>query len=159
MKKTFFLFLSVGFLATLFSCQDEFCLEPTTPNLTVRFYDKDTVENTKALNLIVWIGSGTDSVALPDYVGTSIDSLSLPLDTQNTLVDYHFAILDSVGSQEEISITYSTEDVYVSKACGFKSIFHDVTFTNTTNSEWLSKSEQLSTEITNETEAHVKIFH
>ena len=88
---------------------------------------------------------------------TSIDSLYLPLDTQNTTVTYHFSILDSLDSSETMVINYTVEDEYVSKACGFKSIFKDFTYT-ITNNDWVSDSEQIETEIINENQAHVKIF-
>lgn len=154
MKKLLSLLLLVTFSAAIFSCQDEFCLDATTPNLIIRFYDKDTVTNTKSIKLIVWANS-LDTL----YNGVTTDSLSIPLDTQNNNVTYHFSILDSLNSQEDININYITEDIFVSKACGYKSIFKDVNIT-TTNNDWLSTTTPASTfNITDQTQAHVKIFH
>lgn len=156
---------------TLYNCQDEFCLDATTPSLIIRFYDKDTVTNTKSVSLIVW---ANDKDTL--YSGTTTDSLSIPLDTQNTSVTYHLSLIDNseeeedadeeivedtdtVNQQEDIIINYTTEDVFVSKGCGFKSIFNNVSIT-TTNSYWIDSYTPTSTfNITDQTEAHVKIYH
>ncbi|GGF74260.1 hypothetical protein SAMN05444281_1524 [Wenyingzhuangia marina] len=154
MKKLLSLLLLVTFSATIFSCQDEFCLDATTPNLIIRFYDKDTITKTKSIKLIVRANS-KDTL----YNGINTDSLSIPLDTQNNNVTYHISILDNPNSQEDININYTTEDVFVSKACGFKSIFKDVSIT-TTHNNWLSSATPTSTfNITDQTQAHVKIFH
>ncbi|MGY5354233.1 DUF6452 family protein [Wenyingzhuangia sp. IMCC45467] len=150
--------LSILFLVTFttaitFSCQDEFCLDATTPELIIRFYNKDTISQTKSISLVVW-ANNKDTL----YLGTTTDSLSIPLDTQSNKVTYHLSILDSINTQEDIEINYNTEDVFVSKACGYKSIFNNVNLTATSNS-WLSSFSTISTEITNESQAHVKIYH
>lgn len=153
MKKNIIFILIALLFSTFYSCQDEFCIDATTPALTIRFYDKDNVTETKSISLIVW---ANDMDAL--YNGTSTDSLSIPLDTQNTSVTYHLSILDSPDSQEDITINYTTEDVFVSKACGFKSVFKNIIIT-TTNNNWIDSYTTTVTEITNENEAHVKIYH
>lgn len=153
MKKSNLVIFIILIFSTLYSCQDEFCLDATTPALTIRFYNKETITETKPIALIVW---ANDKDTL--YYGTSTDSLSIPLDTQNTSVVYHFSILDSLNSQEDITINYTTEDVFVSKACGYKSIFKEVTIVATKNN-WIDNIATTVTEITNENKAHVKIYH
>ena len=154
MKKLLSLLFLVSFITATFSCQDEFCLDATTPNLIIRFYNKDTITKTKSIKLIVWANS-KDIL----YNGVTTDSLSIPLDTQNNNVTYHISILDSENSQEDIDINYTIEDVFVSKACGYKSIFNNVSIT-TTNNSWISNITPTSTfNITDQTKAHVKIFH
>ena len=150
MKKVILIFLLI---ITTTSCQDEFCLDNTTPNLIIRFYNKDTNTDTKSIDLIA-LADGLDTL----FDGSAIDSLYIPLDTNSTSVTYHFSILDSLDSNETMVINYSVEDIYVSKACGFKSTFKNFTYT-ITNNDWLSDSAQIETDIINENQAHVKIFH
>ncbi len=151
MKKILIMFLIIF---TISSCQDEFCLEGTTPNLIITFYDKNSdEEEAKPIELILSANSLEDF-----FTGIATDSISIPIDTQNNTVTYRLSILDSIGSEEEINISYIREDVFVSKACGFKTVFKDFSFSSTKNN-WINKTEQVVTEITNETQTHVKIFH
>ena len=62
------------------------------------------------------------------------------------------------NSTNQLTITYTTEDVYVSRSCGFKTIFNTVTIT--ASNGWVqSFTPSTLTTINNETKAHVKIFH
>lgn len=155
MKKISRLIVLLGIFSAFYSCQDEFCIEPTTPELILRFYNKDSTNfTTKQIQLVAWVGADTIS-----YVnGSSSDSIALPIDTQKTSVTYTFSIQDSIPSQETFTINYTVEDVYVSKACGFKSIFNDFTITHTQDN-WIDSLAQQTTEIINQNQAHVQIFH
>lgn len=155
MKKSSLLIILAGIFSVFFSCQDEFCIEPTTPEFIIRFYNKDSTNyTTKQIKLVAWVGNDT----IPYVNGSSRDSIALPIDTQNTSVTFNLSILDSVPSLETLTINYKVDDIYVSKACGFKSVFKEVTLTHS-NNNWLSKSEQITQEITNQNQAHVQIFH
>ena len=140
-------------IISVFSCQDEFCVDNTTPQLIIRFYDKDSTPATKALSMVV-SANNLDTL----FDGITTDSIAVPLDTQQETVTYKISIFDSINTQEELIINYNVEDIYVSKACGFKSVFRNFTFTSTNNS-WITDSKQLTSEITNENSAHVQIFH
>ncbi|ANW95631.1 hypothetical protein AXE80_04765 [Wenyingzhuangia fucanilytica] len=151
MKKILpFLFLAILTAALTSSCQDEFCLDPTTPNLIIRFYDKDVVTEKKSIELKVWV-ENKDTI----YNGVSTDSIYLPIDTKNSSVVYH---IKSDDITEDITLSYTVEDKFVSKACGFKSIFNNITV-NTTNNGWLNSFTTTTSDITNQNQAHVKIFH
>lgn len=173
MKKISVLLICISIFSAFYSCQDDFCIDPTTPQLTIRFYDKDSVEDyTKTIEIIAYVekdstyideDSGNEVTVtyndtIEDFNGTSaLDSIYLPIDTQSTNVSYVF--FDSIGgTAETLSIDYTTEDIYVSNACGYKSVFRDFTFEHTTDN-WISTSEQLETEIVDQTQAHVKIYH
>lgn len=142
-----------------FSCQDEFCASTTTPHLVVRFYNKDTPNKTKNIQLVVW---ANDKAKLFNGQIITTDSLILPLDTQKNSVTYHFSKQNEADpesvSVEDLVIKYNTKDTYISKSCGFKSTFNNVSITNT-NKDWLKSQELTTTTITNENNAHVKIFH
>ena len=114
-----------------------------------------------------------------DYVGTptsdmdllfvlqldsnvSIDSIVIPLDVSNNQIIYNFS---SEGNQDILSINYEIEEVFVSRSCGFKAIFNNVTVTSDVSNDWIiGLTETLENTITiptidNESSAHLQIFH
>ena len=132
------------------SCQDEFCLEETTPDMFVGFYNNANTSEFKEAELIIWANE-KDTL----FNGIVSDSIRLPLDTQNNSVVYHLSINDAV---EDLTLTYTTEDIFVSKACGFKSVFNNFSSTTTQNN-WILNNSTTVTNLTNENQVHVKIFH
>ena len=64
------------------------------------------------------------------------------------------------GNRDTIKITYNTENVYVSRACGYKTNFEILTFSIAEDSDqWMRNSDIIIYDITNENEIHVEIFH
>lgn len=163
MKKICLIIILTLTIITIYSCQDEFCLDSTTPSLIIKLYDKDDVSSKKSASLIIWANE-KDTL----FNGISTDSISLPLDTKNNNVIYHFSLIEDenedeensndINNQEDININYTIEDIFVSKSCGFKSVFNDVNISITKNN-WINNFTTTVTEITNEDQAHVKIFH
>lgn len=150
MKKTVGL---ISILLLFFSCEkDDFCTQnPVTPNLILRFYDS-TNRNTikKVDNLYVW-AEGKDSL----FVNASLDSLYIPLNTAALETVYYFSKDNTIN---QFTISYSTANEYVSRSCGYKVIFNEVSFTS--NNSWINDFEP-NTPITveNQNKAHVQIFH
>ncbi|WP_298777767.1 DUF6452 family protein [uncultured Polaribacter sp.] len=144
------LFLSIIIIS---ACEkDDFCLQyPVTPNLVLRFYDADDRETTKEVtDFYIW-AEGKDSI----YANISTDSLAIPLNSLATETVYNFSTGDVVN---QFTINYTTEDEYVSRSCGFKVIFNDVTFTS--DNTWITDfTPETLTTIDNQDEAHVQIFH
>ena len=146
----------------LTSCEkDDFCLQetPKTPKLILRFYDfvnKDELKQVKYLS--VW-AEGKDT--LKNYRSVTLDSIALPLNTLDSKTVYHLkmnAIDGSISSNiiNTITIKYNTEDVFISRSCGFKTIFNEVVITSD-NGWFLDFSPTSLNNITNEFKAHVKI--
>ncbi len=148
MKKIAYLCLFTLFFA---SCEkDDFCIEPITPNLIIRFYDGVNTTETKAVSeLYVW-PEGRDSI----LINATTDSIAIPLDVNNSSTIYNL----SMGTtQDQITINYTTEEVFVSRSCGFKAIFNDVSVS--ANNIWITNTSVISTNIENESSAHIQIFH
>ena len=149
MKKLLLLFVLI---ISITSCEkDDFCLEPITPNLIIRFYDANSTSDLKSVSeLYVW-PEGRDSI----LVNVTTDSIAIPLDVASTQTVYNL----SMGTlQEQITIDYTVNEVFVSRSCGFKATFENVTFTP--NNIWVNSiSPTTVTTIENETAAHVQIFH
>ncbi|ARV05709.1 hypothetical protein BTO04_02905 [Polaribacter sp. SA4-10] len=152
MKKTI---LSLLFLIIVISAceKDDFCLKnPVTPSLVINFYDdtnKETLKNVR--ELYVWAEGKTDSI----YINQTINSITIPLNSLATEIVYNFSKENVVN---QFTINYTTEEEYVSRSCGYKVNFNEVTFSSDTT--WIiSFTPETLTTIENQTEAHVQIFH
>ncbi len=156
--KKYYLFLSLIALL-ISSCEkDDFCIEPITPNMIVRFYNATNISETKAVNDLTINISNLDSI----YTNVSLDSVVIPLDVTSNQIIYNF----SSGSNLDIlTIDYEIEEVFVSRSCGFKAIFNNVTVTSDVSNDWIiGLTETLENTITiptinDESAAHVQIFH
>ncbi|GAA4244118.1 MULTISPECIES: DUF6452 family protein [Winogradskyella] len=73
--------------------------------------------------------------------------------------------IDATGESNTdiLEITYKTEFVYVSRACGYKSIFTELSVTRDTDSEpWIANieiEETIELTVENENTTHVRIYH
>jgi hypothetical protein len=162
--------ISVIFLllfATL-SCEtDQICLEDITPKLVIRFYNENNPNELRSvLNLQVSIDgiegnyengtltTFTDSIAIPLYVNQNSTKfiLNLPGDITKGTED----------NLDTITLVYLQEDIFVSRSCGYKTVFHEVQASLTVDdNNWIKLLEPTSDplEITDEKLAHVKIYH
>ncbi len=156
--KKYYLFLSLIALL-ISSCEkDDFCIEPITPNMIIRFYNATNISETKAVNDLTINISNLDSI----YTNVSLDSIVIPLDVTSNQLIYNF----SSGTNVDIlTIDYEIEEVFVSRSCGFKAIFNNVTITSDVSNDWIiGLTETLENTITiptinDESAAHVQIFH
>ena len=144
------------------SCEkDDICLLPTTPKLVLRFYDTTNQTTLKSVErLSVW-ADGKDT--LSTYKSVTLDSIAIPLNVNTTQTIYHFKTNSVDGNKANnvintFTINYTTTEEYVSRSCGFKTIFNNVTISS--NNGWVQSFTPTSlTIIDNQTSAHVKIFH
>ncbi|WP_406683979.1 DUF6452 family protein [Seonamhaeicola sp. MEBiC1930] len=161
------------------SCErDDICAESTvtTPRLIIDLYDIDDQESTKnAFNVVVF-GFDNDDI-LSGYANVTTNSLVLPLKTDaNTTQyvvhkDYSYDdndtpddVSDDIigGNQDILTINYSRELLYVSRACGYKTIFNNITVNIESDSDnWLISTQDLTDNepIENENATHFNIFH
>jgi hypothetical protein len=154
-------FLYIFLIATIFSAceKDDICLSPTTPKLILRFYDHADNTKFKAVsNLSIIAESKTDSL----YTNQVVDSIAIPLNVNGTQTIYNLKT-SSTGNladnkYNKLTLNYTTEEVYVSRSCGFKTIFKNVTVTSD-NGWFQSFTPNSITSIDNENNAHIKIFH
>ena len=175
-------FLAILFgIITIFSmgCEpDDICPESTstTPNLIIRFYDFSNTESKKNVFGLRIQGVDNDK-PLTNYNMVNTDSIVLPLKTTGNSTSYalHNEYSydnngtpddpndDIIGGNEDIiTINYNTEHVYVSRACGYKTIFKDVTLTvNDDGDNWIQSKESINDNqsVEDETAAHFKLYH
>ena len=141
------------------SCEkDDFCIDSITPNMIIRFYDAANTSNTKSVSNLTVNPEGLDVI----YSNESLDSIVIPLDVTSDQIIYNFS---KGNNQDIITIDYDVEEVFVSRSCGFKAIFNNVTVTSDVSNDWIigltEASENTITipTIENESAAHLQIFH
>ena len=157
MKKKFLILSFISLLVS--SCEkDDFCIDPITPNMIIRFYDAMNPIQTKSVSNLSVQPEGYDDL----YSNVNIDSLLLPLDVMTNEIVYN---LSSEGTQDILTITYEVEEEFVSRSCGFKAVFRNVIITSDPSNEWIlgltesgNNSVTIST-IEDESSAHVQIYH
>ena len=157
--------IAIFFLSVIIftSCEkDDFCTQnPITPKLIIKFYDDLDRETVKQVNRFSIIPEGkTDSL----FTNQTIDSLiAIPLNslTNKTVYKLKMNNIDGTIANNQIAtftIEYIPKEEYVSRSCGFKVIFNDVTFS--ADNTWIKDfTPSTLTTINNQNEVHVKIFH
>lgn len=153
-------YLSLSLIVLLISsCEkDDFCIEPITPNMIIRFYNATNITQTKPVEDLSVNPEDFDEL----YSNVNLDSILIPLDVTSNQIIYN---LSSDNNIDVITINYDVEEVFVSRSCGFKAIFNNVSVTSDVSNDWIiGLTETLENTITiptidNETAAHVKIFH
>lgn len=172
MKKKLYLILTLlVILSTTNSCQkDDICPEatPTTPLLIIRFYDFNDPDDLKPVPRLNLIAEGkTDSLFVNEQ---TTDSIAIPLKTFQNSTEYQLIINVGEESEEEIpansdvvNFTYAVNEVYVSKACGFKTEYLDLQAARETETpatdNWIKNIQVEQTLINNEIRAHLYIYH
>lgn len=172
------LLLILGVFIAIACEPDDICPEgvATTPRLIIDFYDAVNPDTPKNVFNMLVKGMDNDDF-LPGYIFTTSDQLFLPLKTDVNTTQFEVmkdaAVNDNgtpddntddfvEGNIDVITINYSREEVYVSRACGYKTIYKNVTLTIETDADNWMQSRQPMTEnqsVENENEAHFIISH
>lgn len=163
----------------LLACEpDDICPEstPTTPRLIIDFYDVNSPENLKNVFDLVVIGVGNEAI-LDGYSFQDTDNVLLPLKTDENTTQYvlikEATINDNDtpddssddfidGNADTITINYSRELIYVSRACGYKTIYKNVTLTiEPDDDNWMKSRQPINDNqsVENESETHFNITH
>jgi len=160
------IFISLLFL--FLACEkDEICIEETTPRLVIRFFDKDDPDELKVVrNLRVEI-DGIEDVFINESITVFTDSISIPIKVTEDLTKFKLILngsdSDELNDNEDVfDLIYTREDIFVSRSCGFKTIFFDaITGLETDSDNWIFAIETIKNpqDILNQQSAHVKIFH
>ena len=172
MKKIFLLLLFFAF--TFSSCEkDDICdaNTPTTPRLVIGFYDFLNPSVLKNVSNLKVVGEGmTDGVLFNGSQTTGGNIISIPLKTVGTNTTYSFTLNSgnpnrALVDEDIIKFNYTTQELFVSRACGYKTIFtldptnpYMHTDATAANQKWIKfiSVEKSNIEIENET--HIKIF-
>lgn len=171
MKKVSLLLIVIIVIAYLSCERDDICpaSTPTTPSLIIDVFNFDSPEDKKNVQGLLVSGVDNEDI-LPGYGIVSSNNLILPLKTDVNTTQYILvkdAELDDNGilingNQDIITINYSRTEVFVSRACGYKTIFENVTITILNDGDnWILSQQPLNPNqsVEDETTAHFNIFH
>lgn len=179
MKKIVAVLLLISFFFA--GCEKDDICDPstsTTPRLVLQFYDKNNVSMTRKTTNLKIIGDGMDETnGLPNPFGgkTWNDTLVyLPLKVNGNSTKFKLILnaddSDMTNDKTDIlEINYTRNDVYISRACGFKTLFNlygdplkdPFVLNNTPNAvkgNWINNIQVIQSKINDENQAHVKIF-
>ncbi len=160
----------------LSSCEkDDICdaNTPTTPRLVITFYDDiDPTTPASVLNMTVK-GEGEENPIIFNENGTdgtqyqiSANTVSIPLRTDSDTTTYEFTYNASSTNRNTDILTfrYTRENIYVSRACGFKTNFTldpaaSVVRTDPDGNNWMLNITVLNRNIVseNENDPHINI--
>lgn len=164
-------------IAVLWNCErDDICPETTetTPRLIIEFNDIANLEDSKTVRQLTVIGIDDDGNEINTLIArTNTNELALPLRilTEGANNASRFKLIkdadfdtdnnpNTASNTDIIRITYVTEFVYVSRACGFKSVFNGIGIEiENDGNQWIL-SRTINTEnVENERDAHITLFH
>jgi len=163
LKKEFNLIIfSLIFFLFYNSCEkDDICLSdtPSSPRLIVKMVDKDDPTKYKLANDLLIKVVDNDSINIK-----SSDSIILNLNPYKNYTQFEFIL--NQGSENEnidtIQINYSLNNIYIDRACGYKTSFifnsNALTLINEKNN-WIESYLILKDTIINEEQAHMAILH
>ena len=157
MKKPLTIFTLL--ILCLTACEpDDICLEgtPGSPKLIVVFYDKNQTDTKKSVTDLQIKGVNRE-ILLYD---STTDSIALPLKTILSSTSFSFIATQNGNTLEDIIIfNYDPEDKFISRACGFKTRFNNLTFSTSNTLNWVEFIEILTDSISDTNNTHVKILH
>ncbi|MDP3681595.1 MAG: DUF6452 family protein [Flavobacterium sp.] len=177
MKK---IILLVFALALSFSsCEkDDICdaNTPTTPRLVISFYDFLNPSVLKNVTNLKVVGEGmTEGIVFNTATGdakylTNGSTISIPLKTVGTSTSYSFTLNSgntnpALVNVDNIKFDYTTQELFVSRACGYKTIFtldpinpYTHTDAEVADEKWIEYISVEKSNLENENETHIKIF-
>ena len=178
MKKVFLL-IAMLIIVGNFSCErDDLCPESTqtTARLVMEAYDVSIPDDSKNIFNLRIEGVDNDGNgigALEDYDVVSTSSIVLPLRTDQDYTVYKMHSNYSEddegnvtgGNEDIITITYIRDDVFVSRACGYKTVFSNVQIRidaeGIDDDEWIQLilAENDNQTVDNESEVHFTLYH
>ena len=166
MKKIVFITLSLLLAVSFWNCEkDDICASgtPVTPRVIIEFYDAaDPSVLKNVTNLGVIAPTFSEGKAF-----NNVSKIEVPLRTTVDVTTLNFIQNGSDTNTtndnvDEITFNYQRVDEYISRACGFKTLF----YLNDTNpieltvdgNNWIQSIEVLQPNIETENEVHVKIY-
>jgi len=175
MKKIVFITLSLLLAISFWNCEkDDICAEgtPVTPRLIIEFYDAANPTVLKNVTNLRVQGEGVDDPLVfnenleetnPARFLTNGNKIAIPLKTFANISEFDFILNHGDVSEDTdaITFTYDKEEIYISRACGYKTIF-SLTDNNPNvfpaTGYWIQNIEVMQPNIENENEVHVKIY-
>lgn len=165
MKRFLKIVLVLLFTLGLTNCEKDDICDPnltTTPRLVIEFYSQ---QNQSVLRSVTNL-----SVKSPDVTGAmlfnGVSKIEIPLKTFQNNTTFEFTLnstaTDGTINKDTLHFNYTTQDIYVSRACGFKTNY-DLSQTVgaqivTDEDNWIKNKTIIKTKIESENDVHIKLF-
>jgi len=172
MKKILLLLFIAAF--SFSSCEkDDICdaNTPTTSRLVISFYDYTNSTLLKNVTNLKVIADGMTEAVVFDGSNTANGStISIPLKTTENTTSYSFIFNSgnanpALVNEDKIKFDYARKEVFVSRACGYKTVFTLDPATPYTHTDaavpdllWIKYISVETSNIESENETHIKIF-
>ena len=173
MKKGIALFALLLIAGYFVSCEkDDICSEgtPTTPSMVINFFERTNTSQPKNVTNLKVVAEGmTTGVLFGSTEITSTSSIQIPLRTNEDTTIYHFiqrsTATDGSINDDLITFNYTRNEIYVSRACGYKTNFYldpdpnnDAVLDAGTDGAWIGTVQVERSNIEDENEAHINIY-
>jgi hypothetical protein len=94
------------------------------------------------------------------YDDAALDSIALPLKTLTNSTSFSLkATQNGIAAEDIIAFNYTPKDEFISRACGYKTIFDNLTISTANTWNWIHDIEIINTSIPDNYNTHVKILH
>lgn len=157
MKKISLLLIPILSVFAFWSCEeDDVCIEGTTPPLIVTLKKSDA---TVMDSLFVYRQEANGAFTTVNN-GAPKDSLAIPLrldESESTKVVFALR-RNSPSLTDTVSFTYDYAIEYISKACGYKVIYNNISERQKTH-HFIKNFKLLKNNITDETSAHIVLYY
>lgn len=158
------IFVFVSITNLFWSCErDDICPlgTSTTPRLIIEFFDVTEPETNKTVPNLGVVADGQEG-----RLFENASEIAIPLRTDESETIFDFVInsqSESGGVSNRVIFNYSTREVYINRACGYKVEFFDLqasrSIEENPENQWISNITVEETQIDDELETHVYIFH
>ncbi|QHI36123.1 hypothetical protein IMCC3317_14770 [Kordia antarctica] len=178
MKKLSYIGISIVVIFTAILCisceKDDICTEGTltTPLLVIEFFDAANTTEDVAKNVTNLKVQGIDALTEFQAAAATVNTVSIPLRTQNITTSYSFISgyevddmgVQTAGNEDIITFNHETQEIFLSRACGYITNYtlEDAPDVTVDTDNWINPTTGIIVAVQivqNETETHVKIYH
>lgn len=154
------IFLLILVLSIVGCEKDDICIDSTTPNLIIRFYNISATDSIKKVDSLSVLNLDDNVPIANNTITASTDSIAIPLSVLNDKTTY--ILTANNNNNDTITIAYTRIDNFVSRSCGYKTLYNNVVVSvKTDNNNWIQQIGTVNSpqNIENEKKAHIKIWH
>lgn len=143
----------------------------TTPRLVISFYDANNPSELKEVTNLTIIGEGmTEGVTYESSTLINGSTVSIPLKTDANATTFSFILnygstTATLVNEDVLKFTYVREELFVSRACGFKTNYtldpqtpYVHSDAATADQKWIQYIAVKNSIIANENETHLEIY-
>ena len=139
------------------SCErNDLCIDPGTPGVVTVFYNGISQQR-QAVDSLVVLSQNGDTVIAP----VRTDSLVIPLPVQGNEIKMIFQYQHgNLRNPDTIRFGFTPELQFISKACGFKTVYTDFNAALVPdNDNWIQSVQPVQTRIDNDSIKHLAIYY